>query len=83
MQLPAHDRAPVGLATPMESRTDFEKFVPGEIASLGIEADEVELAVMQAAHSLWWPAIAGLLEVDLSGVAPEPEADMSRSPRAS
>lgn len=59
---------------------DFEAFVPAGLASLGIEADEVELAVMRATHELYWPAVAGLLEVDLSGVEPEALADMSRAP---
>lgn len=64
----------------MPASGDFEAFVPAGLASLGIEADEVELAVMRGAHELYWPAIAGLLEVDLSGVDPEPVADMSQPP---
>jgi hypothetical protein len=62
---------------------DFEAFVPAGLASLGIEVDEVELAVMQAAHELYWPAIVALLEVDLSGVEPELAADMSQAPEPS
>ena len=62
------------------SAADFDAFVPAGLSSLGIEADEVELAVMRAAHELYWPAIAGLLEIDLSGVEPEPMADLSRAP---
>jgi hypothetical protein len=64
----------------MPASGDFEAFVPAGLASLGIEADEEELAVMRGAHELYWPAIAGLLEVDLSGVDPEPVADMSQPP---
>lgn len=64
----------------MPASGDFEAFVPAGLASLGIEVDEVELAVMRATHELYWPAIAGLLEVDLSGVDPEPVADMSVPP---
>jgi hypothetical protein len=59
---------------------DFDAFVPAGLASLGIEADEVELAVARAAHELYWPAIAAFLEVDLSGVEAEPRADLSRAP---
>jgi hypothetical protein len=59
---------------------DFESFVPAGLASLGIEADEVELAVMRAVHELYWPATAGLLELDLSGVDPERAPDLSRPP---
>jgi hypothetical protein len=63
----------------MPTPGDFD-FVPAGLASLGIEVDEVELAVMRATHELYWPAISGLLEVDLSSVDPEPRADLSRSP---
>lgn len=64
----------------MPTSGDFEAFVPAGLASLGIEVDEVDLAVMRATHELYWPAIAGLLELDLSGVEPEPAADLSRPP---
>jgi hypothetical protein len=61
---------------------DPEDFVPAGLASLGIEFDEVELAVMQSAHQTYGPAIAALLELDLSSVAPEPAADLSRGPES-
>jgi hypothetical protein len=64
----------------MSEPGDFEAFVPNGLATLGIEADEVELAVMQATHTLYWPPIAALYEVDFSGVEPELGADMSRPP---
>ena len=64
----------------MPASGDFEAFVPSGLASLGIEVDEVDLAVMQATHELYWPAIAGLLELDLTGVEPELAADFSRAP---
>ena len=64
----------------MPATGEFEAFVPAGLASLGIEADEVELAVMRATHELYWPAVAGLLEVDLTAVEPEPVPDMSRAP---
>ena len=64
----------------MPAPGDFEAFVPAGLASLGIEVDEVDLAVMQATHELYWPAIAGLLELDLTGVEPELAADFSRAP---
>ena len=64
----------------MPASGDFEAFVPAGLASLGIEVDEVDLAVMQATHELYWPAIAGLLELDLTGVEPELAADFSRAP---
>lgn len=64
----------------MPSSGDFESFVPAGLAALGVEADEVELAIMGAAHELYWPGIVGLLETDLSLVDPEPAPDLSRSP---
>lgn len=64
----------------MDGSTSFDDFVPAGLASLGIEADDVDLAVMRAAHELYWPAIGALLAADLSAVAPEPRADMSRGP---
>ncbi|HEY8639164.1 MAG TPA: hypothetical protein VIL53_01520 [Solirubrobacterales bacterium] len=64
----------------MPTSGDFEAFVPAGLASLGIEVDEVDLAVMRATHELYWPAIAGLLELEFSGVEPEPAADLSRPP---
>jgi hypothetical protein len=65
----------------MAASGDFDAFVPAGLASLGIEADEVDLAVMRATHDLYWPAIAALLELDLSGVEPELDADLSQAPR--
>jgi len=64
----------------MPASGDFDAFVPAGLASLGIEADEVELAVMRAAHKLYWPALTAFLEVDLGAVDPEPLADMSKAP---
>jgi hypothetical protein len=55
-------------------------FIPAGLASLGIEADEVELAVIAAAHQLFWPAIGELLALDTSDVAPERCPDLSKAP---
>ena len=63
----------------MEAAADFDSFVAAGLASMGIEVDEIELAVAAAAHRLWWPALVGLLEADL-GVEPEVDPDMSRAP---
>ena len=57
-----------------------DDFLAGGLASLGIEADEVEMAVIAAAHSLFWPAIVELLALDLGEVEPEPSTDLSRAP---
>ena len=40
-------------------------FIDGGLAALGIEADEIERAVIGAAHQLFWPGILELLSLDL------------------
>ena len=40
----------------MEASDRADDFIPAGLASLGIEADEIELAVIGAAHQLFWPA---------------------------
>ncbi len=64
----------------MEESNRADDFVPAGLASLGIEADEVDLAVMGATHQLFWPAIRDLLALDLGEVAPERCPDLSRAP---
>lgn len=59
-----------------------EDFVPAGLASLGIEADEVELAVMSAAKELFWPPIVELLSLDTSAVPAERDPDLSRAPES-
>jgi hypothetical protein len=66
----------------MEASSNVDDFVPAGLASLGIEADEVDLAVMAAAHQMFWPAILKLLSLDTSGVEVERSPDLSRAPRA-
>ena len=65
----------------MEGAAAPHDFVAVGLASLGVEADELELAIMRAAHELYWPAIHGLLALDLSDAAPEADQDLSRAPR--
>ncbi len=75
-----HDPGQVGLpavADPADSGADF---VPAGLAALGIEADEVELAVIAATHQIFWPAILELLAFDASAVPPERDPDLSRAP---
>ena len=64
----------------MEAPNRADDFVPVGLASLGVEADEVELAVIGAAHAMFWPAIVELLELDTGSVIPEPGADLSLPP---
>jgi len=64
----------------MEAANRADEFIPAGLASFGVEADDVELAVMGAAHAMFWPPILALLELDTNGVAPEPDPDLSRPP---
>ncbi len=64
----------------MEAHDRADDFIPAGLASLGIEADEVDLAVMGAAHRLFWPAILALFELDTGDAGPERSPDLSRSP---
>jgi hypothetical protein len=65
----------------MEASAAADDFIPGGLASLGIEADEVDLAVMSALHQLLWPAILELLALDTEGLEPEHHPDLSKAPR--
>jgi hypothetical protein len=64
----------------MEASDQADQFIPAGLASLGIEADEVDLAVMAAAHQMFWPGILGLISMDLGDVAPERDPDLSKAP---
>ena len=58
-----------------------DDFIDGGLASLGIEADEIERAVIGAAHQLFWPGILELLALDLGEIEPERDPDLSQSAR--
>ncbi|HEX7059738.1 MAG TPA: hypothetical protein VF176_07810 [Solirubrobacterales bacterium] len=66
----------------MEASNRADEFVPAGMASLGIEADEIEAAVMSAAHQMFWPGIRELISTDLSDVAPERNPDLSKPPES-
>jgi hypothetical protein len=66
----------------MEASNRSEDVIAAGLASFGVEADEVEMAVIGAARDLFWPPILELLDLDTSAVAPERTADLSRAPRA-
>jgi hypothetical protein len=57
-----------------------ERFVRAGLELLQLDADDVEIAVIEAADRLYRPVIERLLEAELDGVDPEPGADMSRAP---
>jgi len=64
----------------MEASQSADDFIPAALAAFGVEADEIELAVMRAAQEMFWPPILELLALDTSGVAPEPAPDLSQAP---
>jgi hypothetical protein len=64
----------------MEASNPADAFIPAGLASLGIEADEVDLAVMGAAHQLFWPPILELLALDTAAVEAERCPDLSKAP---
>jgi hypothetical protein len=65
----------------MEAGAGFEHFLSGGLEMLGIEADEVELGVMRLVHTLYWPAVAELFELDLTAIEPEADLDLSKAPQ--
>jgi hypothetical protein len=64
----------------MEASNPADDFIPAGLASFGIEADEVDLAVMGAAHELFWQPILELLSLDTSEAPPERAPDLSKAP---
>jgi hypothetical protein len=64
----------------MDAGDRADEFIPAGLASLGIEADETDLAVMNAAHRMFWPAIRELLSFDTSEIEPERQPDLSKAP---
>ena len=57
-----------------------DDFIPAALAAFGVEAYEIELAVMGAAHEIFWPPILELLAFDTGAIAPEPAPDLSQAP---
>lgn len=64
----------------MEASNSADDFIPAGLASLGVEADEIELAVIGAAHAMFWPAILDLFELDVSAAPAEARPDLSLPP---
>jgi len=64
----------------MEASNQPDDFIGAGLAAYGIEADEIELAVIRAAHEMFWPPILELLAMDTSAVATEPSLDLSQAP---
>jgi hypothetical protein len=64
----------------METSNSAGDFIPAALAAFGVEADEIELAVMRAAHETFWPPILELLALDTSAFASERDHDLSQAP---
>jgi hypothetical protein len=64
----------------METPNNADDFIPAGLAAYGIEADEIELAVIGAAHQTFWPPILELLALDTSEVPAERAPDLSQAP---
>jgi hypothetical protein len=64
----------------METPSNADDFIPAGLAAYGIKADEIELAVIRAAHQTFWPPILELLALDTSQVPAERDPDLSQAP---
>jgi hypothetical protein len=58
-----------------------QSYLDGALDTFGIEADEVERAVIAGVWDVYKPGIERLMAADLSGVEPEPAPDLSKPPR--
>jgi hypothetical protein len=73
--------AKVGFSALMEASSAANEFISAGLAAYGIEADEIELAVIGAAHQTFWPPILELIAFDTSQISAERDPDLSRPPR--
>jgi hypothetical protein len=74
-----HDPGQIGLP-PVQDAQNSADFLSSGLAALGIEADEVDLAVMAALHGFIWSPLLELLSLDAEGVEPERCPNLSRAP---
>lgn len=65
----------------MRGGDGFQTFARTGLERLGIEVDDVELAVIEAADSLYRLHLDALLAAELDDIAPEPDIDLSEPPR--
>ena len=64
----------------MDAERVFESYVEAGLASIGVDADEIELAVIKAASQVYRQQTDELWAADLSVVEPELDMDLSRAP---
>ena len=69
---------PLGLRGEMED--EFQSFARAAFARIGIEVDEVDLAVMRVAEGAYGPDREALMTADLSDIPREHDLDPSRPP---
>jgi hypothetical protein len=65
----------------MEGSNAFEVYVRSSFERLGLEVSDADLAIMRVADQIYGPHTDALIEADLEGTAPEPDADFSKPPR--
>lgn len=65
----------------MEASSAADEFISAGLAAYGIEADEIELAVIGAAHQTFWLPILELLALDTSAIPSERNPDLSQAPQ--
>jgi hypothetical protein len=57
------------------------RYIESGLALIGLEADEDEIAVIQAVDAIYGPALDALMSEGFDGIPHEPGGDMSRPPR--
>jgi hypothetical protein len=58
----------------------FEQFTRAGIELAGLDVDDVDIAVIRAAHAAYGPALAALDAADLTDIRTEPDLDPGRPP---
>lgn len=58
----------------------FPVYAIHALRRLGLNLSDDELAVIEAVDSIYAGVILALMELDLAGVEPEPDLDLSRAP---
>ena len=64
-------------------REGFEAYARAALARMGVDVDDVDIAVMNVAESVYGPGRDALMAADLSGIPREHDLDPSRPPTGS
>jgi hypothetical protein len=65
----------------MQGGDGFQTFARAGLERLGIDVDDLELAVIEAVDSLYRTHLDALLAAGLDDVEPEPGIDLAEAPR--